>query len=110
MDLKSAPLPVVCIYGGASSVETSSTSPSPAVHFAKEFEALAVAPRLRIIKVSKDHALLMSDIIRYKADKSVLETGRYIYSIRRADPSWQITGVTNVDPAFTGPGDYPRTF
>jgi ketosteroid isomerase-like protein len=60
--------------------------------------------------LSKDHALLMSDIVRYKADKSVLEKGRYIYSIRRADPSWQITGVTNVDPDFMGPGDYPRAF
>jgi hypothetical protein len=60
--------------------------------------------------LSNDHALLMSDIIRYKADKSVLETGRYIYSIRRADPSWQITGVTDVGADFTGPGDYPRTF
>ena len=43
-------------------------------------------------------------------DKSVLEKGRYIYSIRRADPAWQITGVTNVDPDFAGPGDYPRSF
>jgi ketosteroid isomerase-like protein len=60
--------------------------------------------------LSNDNALLMSDIIRYKADKSVLETGRYIYSIRRADPSWQITGVTDVGADFTGPGDYPRTF
>jgi len=60
--------------------------------------------------LSKDHALLMSDIVRYKADKSVLEKGRYIYSIRKADPSWQITGVTNVDPGFTGPGDYPPSF
>jgi ketosteroid isomerase-like protein len=59
--------------------------------------------------LSKDHALLMSDIVRYKADKSVLEKGRYIYSVRRAEPSWQITAVTNVDPDFTGPGDYPRT-
>ena len=60
--------------------------------------------------LSKDHALLMSDIVRYKADKSVLEKGRYIYSIRRAEPVWQITGVTNVDPGFTGPGDYPPSF
>jgi hypothetical protein len=60
--------------------------------------------------LSKDHALLMSDIVRYKADKSELERGRYIYSIRRADPSWQITGVTNVDPGFTGPGNYPPSF
>jgi len=60
--------------------------------------------------LSKDHALLMSDIVRYKADKSVLEKGRYIYSIRRAEPAWQITGVTNVDPGFTGPGNSPFSF
>jgi hypothetical protein len=60
--------------------------------------------------LSKDHALLMSDIVRFKADKSVLEKGRYIYSIRRAEPVWQITGVTDVGEAFTGPGDYPRTW
>ena len=60
--------------------------------------------------LSKDHALLMSDIVRYKSDKSVLEKGRYIYSIRRAEPVWQITGVTNVDAGFTGPGDTPFSF
>jgi ketosteroid isomerase-like protein len=60
--------------------------------------------------LSKDHALLMSDIVRFKADKSVLEKGRYIYSIRRADPVWQITGVTDVGQEFSGPGNYPRTW
>jgi ketosteroid isomerase-like protein len=60
--------------------------------------------------LSKDHALLMSDIVRYKADKSVLEGGRYIYSIRRAEPVWQITGVTDVAAGFTGPGGYPPSF
>jgi hypothetical protein len=60
--------------------------------------------------LSKDHALLMSDIVRYKVDRSVLEKGRYIYSIRRAEPVWQITGVTNVDPGFTGPGNHPFSF
>lgn len=60
--------------------------------------------------LSQDHALLMSDIVRYKADKSVLEKGRYIYSVRRAEPVWQITGVTDVGAAFTGPGNYPPSF
>jgi hypothetical protein len=58
--------------------------------------------------MSDNHALLMSDIVRYKADKSVLETGRYLYSMRRAGPSWQITGVTDIAPPYTGPGDTPR--
>jgi ketosteroid isomerase-like protein len=63
---------------------------------------------VHIWPLSNDHALLMTDIIRYKADGSVLETGRYIYSVRRAAPSWQITGVTDVPPPFMGPGDFAR--
>ena len=30
------------------------------------------------------------------------------YSVRRADPSWSITGVTDVAAAFDGPGNFPR--
>jgi ketosteroid isomerase-like protein len=63
---------------------------------------------VHIWPLSNDHALLMTDIVRYKADGSVLEKGRYIYSVRRADPSWSITGVTDVAPPFGGPGDFPR--
>jgi len=64
---------------------------------------------IQIWPLSDDHALLMTDIVRYKADRSVLEKGRYIYSVHRADPVWQITGVTDVAPGYTGPGDFPRT-
>jgi ketosteroid isomerase-like protein len=67
-----------------------------------DFKVVNVTP------LSSDHALLLSDIIRYKADGSVLETGRYCYTIHRADPNWQITGVTDVAPPFTGPGNVPR--
>jgi hypothetical protein len=63
---------------------------------------------VHIWPLSNDHALLMTDIIRYKADGSVLEKGRYIYSVRRADPSWSITGVTDVAAPFSGPGNFPR--
>jgi hypothetical protein len=63
---------------------------------------------VQIWPLSDDHALLMTDIVRYKADRSVLEKGRYIYSVHRADPVWQITGVTDVAPSYTGPGDHPR--
>ena len=64
---------------------------------------------VNITPLSKDHALLVSDIVRYKADGSVMETGRYCYSIHRADPNWQITGVTDVEAPFTGPGNVPRS-
>jgi hypothetical protein len=67
-----------------------------------DFKIVHVSP------LSNDHALLLSDIVRYKADGSVLETGRYCYSIHRAEPNWQITGVTDVEPPFRGPGDVPR--
>jgi ketosteroid isomerase-like protein len=63
---------------------------------------------VHVVPLSNDHALLLSDIVRYKADGSVLETGRYLYTIHRADPNWQITGVTDVAPPYTGPGNVPR--
>jgi hypothetical protein len=63
---------------------------------------------VRVWPLSNDHALLMTDITRFKTDGSVMETGRYCYMLRRAAPSWQITGVTDVAPPFLGPGDFPR--
>jgi len=62
----------------------------------------------KVWALSPDHALLMADITRFKADGSILEKGRYLYSLRRGGPSWQITGVTDIAPPFTGPGDLPR--
>lgn len=67
-----------------------------------DFKIVHVSP------LSNDHALLLSDIIRYRKDGSVLETGRYCYSIHHADPTWQITGVTDIEPPYLGPGDVPR--
>jgi ketosteroid isomerase-like protein len=63
---------------------------------------------VQIWPLSDNHALLMTDIVRYKADASVLEKGRYIYQVRRGGQSWQITGVTDVAPPYTGPGEHPR--
>ena len=65
---------------------------------------------VRVWPLSDNHALLMSDIIRYKADKSVLESGRYIYFFQRAQPTWRITGVTDVAPPMLGPDAVPRTY
>ena len=59
--------------------------------------------------LSDNHGLLMSDIVRYKADGSVLEKGRYIYQIGHNGQIWQISGVTDVAPPYTGPGDTPRS-
>jgi ketosteroid isomerase-like protein len=64
---------------------------------------------VQIWPLSDNHALLMTDIVRFKADGSVLEKGRYIYQVRRGGQSWQITGVTDVEPPYAGPGDHPRT-
>lgn len=64
---------------------------------------------VHIWPLSTDHALLVTDIVRWKADGTMLEKGRYCYSLRRADPIWQITGVTDIREPFTGPGDFPRT-
>ena len=64
---------------------------------------------VHVFLLSDNHGLLMTDIVRYKADGSVLEKGRYIYQVRRGGQSWQITGVTDVEPPYTGPGDTPRS-
>jgi len=64
---------------------------------------------VRAWALSEHHGLLISDIRRFKADGSMLEKGRYMYTIGRAEPMWRITGVTDIAPPFTGPGDVPRT-
>jgi hypothetical protein len=63
---------------------------------------------IRIWPMSSGHALLLTDITRYRADGSVLETGRYLYAARAAVPAWLITSVTDISPPFAGPGDFPR--
>ena len=66
----------------------------------------------KIVKIwpfSDNHGQLMADVVRYKADGSMLNKGRYCYSLRRAGPLWQICAVTDIAPPFTGPGDIPRT-
>jgi hypothetical protein len=62
----------------------------------------------KVWALSEDHVLLLSDITRFKTDGTVLEKGRYLYSLRRGGPSWQITGVADIAPPFAGPGDLPR--
>jgi ketosteroid isomerase-like protein len=63
---------------------------------------------LRVWPLGPDQALILVDIDRWKAGKALLDTGRYCYTLRRADPNWQITSVFDVAPPFTGPGDFAR--
>ena len=61
----------------------------------------------KIVKIwpfSDNHGLLMADIVRYKTDGTILNKGRYCYSMRRAGELWQICAVTDVGEAFAGPG------
>lgn len=69
----------------------------------------------KIVKIwpfSDNHALLMADVVRYKTDGSILNKGRYCYSMRRDSELWQICAVTDVAEAFAGPGagDIPRLY
>jgi hypothetical protein len=49
-------------------------------------------------------AMLVADISRYKKDGSVLERGRYCYTVRKDGGTWKILTLTEVKPPFPGPG------
>ena len=53
-------------------------------------------------------AMLVADIARYKKDGSVLEKGRYCYTVRKDGGAWKILTLTEVKPPFIGPGDRPQ--
>ena len=48
-------------------------------------------------------AMLVADIARYKKDKTVIEQGRYWYTVRKTDGGWKILTLAEVKPPFTGP-------
>jgi hypothetical protein len=52
--------------------------------------------------------MILSNVTRYKADNSVLETIRACYMVRREGTAWQIMTISEVKPPFLGPGDIPR--
>lgn len=47
--------------------------------------------------------LLVADIARCKKDNTVIEQGRYCYTVRKVDGSWKVLTVAEVEPPFTGP-------
>src|SRR5204863_50187 len=46
--------------------------------------------RLQIWPLADSAAMLMADITRHKKDGSVLERGRYCYTVRKDDGAWKI--------------------
>jgi hypothetical protein len=52
--------------------------------------------------------MLLADYTRYKADGSVLESGRACYTLRRDGKSWKMVAIAEVKPPFLGPGNLPR--
>ena len=60
--------------------------------------------RLQVWPLADTMAMLMSDITRYKKDGSVLERGRYCYTLRKDGGTWKILTLTEVKPPFPGPG------
>ena len=63
--------------------------------------------RLQVWPLADTMAMIMSDITRYQKDDSVLEQGRYCYTLRKDGGAWKILTLTEVKPPFPGPGE-PR--
>jgi len=60
--------------------------------------------RLQAWPLADNLAMLVADIVRYKKDDSVLERGRYCYTLRKDGNVWKILTLTEVKPPFPGPG------
>jgi len=60
--------------------------------------------KLQVFPLTNATALLVADITRYKKDNTVLESGRYCYTVRKDGDSWKILTLTAVKSPFTGPG------
>jgi len=52
--------------------------------------------------IADNLAFLVADISRYKKDKSVLESGRYCYTVRKDKGAWKILTLTEVRAPFGG--------
>ena len=57
--------------------------------------------------VDQNLGMVLSDVIRVKADNSVLESIRACYYVRRDNGAWKITTLSEVKPPYLGPGDIP---
>jgi hypothetical protein len=52
--------------------------------------------------------MILSDVVRVRADKSVLEEVRACYLVRRENQSWKIATISEVRPPYLGPGNLLR--
>ena len=56
-----------------------------------------------------DHlGMILSDVVRVRADNSVLEEVRACYLVRRENQEWKIATISEVRPPHLGPGNVPR--
>jgi hypothetical protein len=58
--------------------------------------------------LAENPGMIMADYTRCRADNSILEQGRACFTVRRDETSWKILALTEVKPAFLGPGDIAR--
>jgi hypothetical protein len=58
--------------------------------------------KLQVAPLTESTALLLADIARYKKDNSVIESGRYCYTVRKEGGVWKVLTLTEVKPPFTG--------
>lgn len=64
--------------------------------------------RLQAWPLADTMAMIVADITRYKKDGSILEQGRYCYTLRKDGGAWKILTLTEVKPPFPGPGEQRR--
>jgi ketosteroid isomerase-like protein len=58
--------------------------------------------QLHVAPLTESTALLLADISRHRKDNSVLESGRYCYTVRKDGGAWKIVTLTAVKPPFSG--------
>src|SRR4249920_2208352 len=61
------------------------------------------ATHLQVWPISEGIAFLVADISRYKKDNSILESGRYCYTVRKDKGVWKVMTLTEVKSPFSGP-------
>jgi len=52
--------------------------------------------------------MIMSDVVRLRANDSILEEIRACYLVRRENDGWKIATLSEIRPPHLGPGNIPR--
>ncbi len=69
----------------------------------------SVVRDLQVWPLEDDHVMVMADVARLKADGSVLEHGRFCYTVRYDGRNWRILTIFPVAEPYQGPGCPPRS-